>query len=298
MRCLKPLLVACLIPSLIAASEAPLSDSVKSLLRKPRTGEVQISLTDGTSMGGYVARVTTESLLFQRFPGCQTVELSKIKSVRWVDRGGYSFDDMVGIAFYLIVISPFLLVYGVESLFTRHDSLRGTWESIPVTPDDKTTRLTFEGNFIALEDGLVKKGTWQVNGSELNLTYKGGLVETIPFRIDCDRLILSSPNQLELRWANAPSRHVDPPIVGRWQKGGYNSDRTYWELQLAGTFETGVMSAPTRGAIRKIKGGLRVTWQSPVAAPEDWRIRIEKDHLLVTKDGATTEYRRTAAVAW
>jgi hypothetical protein len=291
MKPAKILVNAVLIPALLVASGGGASDSVQKLLRKPRYGVARINFADGTQAAGTVSRVTDQFVTLREGNTCRNVELAQIASIKWLPNQGDSLGDTLGWITFGVIASPILVpVYIAYLLEDRDDSpLSGNWESIPASPDGTISRI--EGNYaggLVRRSVAVEKGTYQVVGQDLHLAYEGsGLVETIPYRFDCESLYLGA-QKLSVPYSTQSAR---APIVGRWLPHGERGGS--FELTESGTFEKRIAQSQVNGQIKKIKGGVHVKWLGPDAKPdEEWGIRTKGHHLFITAGGATTEYVR------
>jgi hypothetical protein len=303
MKSAKILVSAVLIPALMVASGGGASDSIQKLLRKPRYGQMQINLLEGIHIDGAVTRVTTEFLTLREPTTCENVELSKIASFKRLpplgDGGGAIFE--IGL---LVLASPFWGPFYIASTLSDGinglDALHRNWESIPPSAEGKVNRIEFYEPSLAREELSVRRGHYEVTGDQLQLSYEGsGISETIPFRFDCEALVLGPPTaEWRLDSADPGSNQAQPPIVGRWHDGensGYAvQPRLQWEFGPSGTFEKRTIEARRFGTFKRgKKHSVRVTWSLPSGAvEEEWYVRTAKHRLFVTASGITTEYER------
>ncbi len=303
MKSTKILVSAILIPALVIASGEGVSDSVQKLLRKPRYGPMQINLLDGTHTDGTITRVTTEFLTLREPSTCENVELSKIASFKRLPPQGDGGGAIVGLGF-LVLTSPFWVPSYVASTLSDgingRDALHQNWESITTSADGKVSRIEFYEPTLVREELTVRRGHYEVTGDQLQLSYEGsGLSETIPFRFDCEALILGPPAaEWRLDSADSGSNQAQPPIVGRWHDQENSSygfqPKLQWEFSPSGTFETRTIEARRFGTFKRgKKDSVRVTWGLPSgAAEEEWYVRTAKHRLFVTAGGITREYER------
>ncbi len=282
----------------MVASGGGASDSVQKLLRKPQYGQMQIKFLDGTHIDGAVTRVTTEFVTLREPATCENVELSKIASFKRLppqgDGGGAVFE--IGL---LVLASPlwgpFYIASTLSDGINGLDALHRNWESIPTSAEGNVSRIEFYEPSLVQEELTVRRGHYQVTGDQLQLSYQGsGLSETIPFRFDCEALILGPPTaEWRLDSADPGSNQAQPPIVGHWhdkENSGYGvQPRPQWEFSPSGTFETRTIEARRFGAFkREKKHSVRVTWGLPSgAAEEEWYVRAAGHRLFVTANGTT-----------
>jgi hypothetical protein len=290
----------CLASSLLAQPEmSALTPSVRALLRKPRLGRARLTKNDGTVLDGEVVRVTNEFLAFRSGGSCQDIELAGIRDVK--EHGTKKKEVAKTIAY--IIWSPVLLPFLLEDLDTwneRHGPMFGVWESIHPLPDGRTSMLWIQ-QVILRRIVSIERGRYQVQGNQILLKFdpsagRASADETVPIRFQCADIVIEnrvlSPGPRAFRQANAP-------IAGRWNSSLTTNDSLTWDFRPDGTFqrETFTESQYEDGLIqRREEGKIHVQFRINQAPDheEDWETRTHSDHLWITHDGHTEEYKRVA----
>jgi hypothetical protein len=296
-HCGKWPLVFILVSLLVADPVTQGSDSVRDLLRKPRTGEARINLRDGTHVDGTITRVTDQFLTVNGPRACENVEISRIASVKWLGPQDENF--VVLIPYYLMigsVLAPLAVIEGFRRVF-GHDSMFGAWEPVDVSAGRIVRIELREPGQIIREEVMVRRGHYEMTGGQLQLKDKAnGTLETIPLRFVCDQLILEQAAVVHtLRTQYPQLQQATNPIIGTWLDGN-RTDGHYWDFSPSGEFTIWTQIGRMQGSFEKTKTGIRVTWANAGGTrSEDWLIRRTSDHLVMTEGGKTTEYQRAGA---
>jgi hypothetical protein len=285
-----------LIPALIAGppDQPPLSNAVKKLLRKPRVGAAELTWRDGTKDRVGILRVTESFISLQRANRpCENVELTRIARIKWNGYEGTGDFDDFGLLVFALVFPPSLLVSlplrAAKRAIGSHDAKLGSWETMLGNQEVERVRFAYSGHepgegVIFEQKAYIQRGHYRLAEGILYTRDDADPYETaVPMHLDCANLQVGS---LSLQ-AQSQRARASSPIVGRW-----SNRETVWEFREDGAFQTERIESQMSGFYTKSKYGIKVAWNSPVAAREEWKGRQTNQSLFITRNSTTTEFKR------
>jgi hypothetical protein len=248
--------------------------------------------------------VTNEFVAFRGGGHCENFELAGIREInKQAVKTKESILKTIGESILWSPMLPALIPAALEALDNwseSHGSMFGMWESIHPLPDGRVTTIWIQ-QVVLRRRVSIQKGRYQVQGKQVVLKLepsagRASTEETVPIRFQCGDIVLEnrvlSPRPRVLRQANGP-------IIGRWNNSSTANDSLTWDFRPDGTFqrETFTESQYEDGIIQRREGGkIHVQFRINYAPDhqEDWEVRTHSDHLWITRDGQTEEYKRVA----
>lgn len=288
----KLILPLILIPATLIGQSVQLSEAARKLLSNPRSGNAQLTWSDGRKEDGRIVWVTDQFVTFvtNTTPsGCENVDLAKIAAVLWGPNSGSNpLSNFGGDVLLGAVLSPLFVGHAVANPFRRMSPplapLRGQWELIRPLPGVVRSSLVFEGSSVRRSEVSIIQGRYYVERNQLHMMSGGALETVIPFHFNCRELILDGPAG-KFALITAP-HHVTEPIVGDW-----HGSHSQLNFQPNGRFEE--RKVDVRSGVFEMHGSsVRIHWaddQEP--GGQGWNAQVKHHHLVVRVGGITRQYR-------
>jgi hypothetical protein len=303
MRVAGTFLALALISVINAAPDDQLPKSVRSLLKRPRTGLARLTWVDGTNTDGTITQVNDRHITFCKpaGAGCDDVDLHKIAEVVWLPKPKFDSrgEDLSGPEGYLVMpllLSAVGLHYAKEPFVSRFSKL-GWWQSVRPQTSGSTSWVKLEKpDYVFRMDAVVKLARYRFEGEKLyvaEITSQGTR--------GAEEVVLERTEVLALKERvldpAAGSRRNSPPIVISWMTSDQGG-KVIRSFRPDGSCRIETNIHRRSGNFEKIKNGVRVSWASPreVGKEEDWTIRRTEHALFITNNGDTIEYQRVQVI--
>jgi hypothetical protein len=281
-------LCVALIPLLVASAQdrSQFAPAVRKLLRKPRQGLAKVTRLDGTTTQDIVLRVTNQFVAVGDGKSCENIPLSSIADFGWQPVATTTKKEILE----SILLWPLylLILIGAEDPPHYDGPTPGIWESVHPSPDGSFKRISIS-DFVSRTDVSIRKGRYRIEDQNLVL----GTAETLPIHFKCASLLLDA---VALTLDPKDLRRAGSPIVGRWHS---EAGQQTWEFRPDGTFQKEVFSQVESGLVQKTETGFNLQfretgkpfYEAKTLYQEDWKVRTAHDHLFITRNGETVEYR-------
>lgn len=288
-----------LLPAILVAQNAPLSEAVRKLVDHPQLGSAELTLADGGTETGSILRVTDQFVVFMKSAkpaACEDVDLSRITAVKWLKSSGRSPNaaEMVAIDVVAVpFIVPFYAGHTIANLFRKASPplkpLRGVWEPGRPAQGALASRLEFTGGTVSYVTTTSKRGRWAAEQDRLRLTFEGGPESVSPFHFDCGDLVLENP-VIRFRSLIYPKQGT-APVLGNWESWSDAHSNYNLNLKRDGSF-TEQKREIRKGTFENTATSVKMRWTDTTGPGDaEWIAQIQDKHIVLSVGGETIEYR-------